>query len=195
MIIGTNRDEATLFVRKEKTKFPNSWAMIEEMFDKTGNVHALPHIRAYYEAKESPFVAFASDYAFLVPSLAFAKAQSKHGNVYVYRYDYISQTGAKNGLKAAHAFEMSLVFATTQSEWGRAIFGEDAPQTVAQLVYDMHDVWVNFTRDGRVQVKDWQAFSDYKALSTYVIDTHSQCQTIDYQELMTLWSDLHFYAD
>lgn len=37
LLIGTNKDEGTLFVRPEDTNFPNSWEMVEDVFKHTGN--------------------------------------------------------------------------------------------------------------------------------------------------------------
>jgi para-nitrobenzyl esterase len=48
LIIGTNLNEGTMFVRPEHTVFPNSWEMIREMFEKNGNVDGYEGIKEYY---------------------------------------------------------------------------------------------------------------------------------------------------
>lgn len=98
LIIGTNLNEGTMFVHPEKTGFPNSWAMIAEMFKKNGHAEALPEIVRYYlEKSEDPFVDFATDYAFQMPALKVAQAQKEYGSVWMYRYEFISASGQKTG--------------------------------------------------------------------------------------------------
>ena len=108
LIIGTNMHEGTMFVYPENTGFPNSWAMIAEMFEKNHHADALPDVIGFYHpsafdsfklfkkepAPETdkfsvargdsrqiggdPFIRFATDYAFEMPAVKVAKAQKQY---------------------------------------------------------------------------------------------------------------------
>ena len=49
LMIGSNLNEGTFFVRPEHTFFPNSWEMIEELFRNNGMEEWFGEAKAYYE--------------------------------------------------------------------------------------------------------------------------------------------------
>ena len=53
LILGTNMHEGSMFVRGKDTNFPNSWAMIAEMFQKNGCADRLPAMFSYYDPKRA----------------------------------------------------------------------------------------------------------------------------------------------
>ncbi|HAL74992.1 MAG TPA: carboxylesterase/lipase family protein, partial [Clostridiales bacterium] len=80
LIIGTNLNEGTMFVRPEDTNFPDNWEMVQETFTKNGNTKGFAAIKRYYSDERhlarhgSPLVHFATDYAFEMPSIKVAEA-------------------------------------------------------------------------------------------------------------------------
>ena len=62
LIIGTNMHEGTMFVYPENTGFPNSWAMIAEMFEKNHHANAIPEVVGFYHPSASDsFTLFRSE--------------------------------------------------------------------------------------------------------------------------------------
>ena len=99
ILIGTNLNEGNMFVHPENTGFPNSWKMIEEMFIKNANEKDYLSIKEYYEKfGDNAFNEFATDYAFQMPSIKLALYQKEYEDVYMYKFNYISNFGKKSGL-------------------------------------------------------------------------------------------------
>ena len=137
LIIGTNMHEGTMFVHPENTGFPNSWTMIVDMMERNGYSDSLDKIIGFYHEKAGrpsrfsrilrfpcplrasaygrcvrqiggdPFIRFATDYAFEMPSVKVASGALQHSeNVWMYRYELVTKSGTETGWKASHAFEL-----------------------------------------------------------------------------------------
>jgi para-nitrobenzyl esterase len=191
LIIGTNMHEGTMFVHPEKTGFPNSWAMVAEMFEKNGNAGALPAVISYYLPSD-PFINFATDYAFQVGALKVAEGQREYGDVWMYRYEFVSKSGVETGWKASHAFELPCVFANKDFHFSRFVFDGEPEETVDQLIADIHTPWVSFTKTGQPDAENWPRYSGYNS-KVRIFDRNTRTEQLDRTELMNVWSDMRFY--
>lgn len=202
IIIGTNRHEGTMFVHPgdaTETGFPNSWAMVREMFEKNGNADALGRIAQFYPGMEADaglddFVEFGTHYAFEMPSVKLACFQKAYTpDVWLYRYEFVSKSGEKNGMKASHAFDLPLSFANRTDGFSKFIYGEDDEADFDALVHAVHDAWVSFAKEGNPGA-DWKPFSG-DAPSVRVINRESASCPFDRQEMLDAWGDLRFYEN
>ncbi len=218
LIIGSNAHEGTTFVHPEETGFPNSWAMIADMFEKNGNIAAFPDIIRYYHpdaaaylkqfsekgskfAAETssdapvtvvgaPFIDFATDYAFQVPAIKVAEGQKQYTpDVWMYRYELVTKSGEATGLKASHAFDLPAMFGNRDFHFSRFIFDGEPEDVVDSIIREMHGAWVRFTRTGD---PGWPRFEgDVSPIR--IFDRTTRTETADRRELMRVWDDLRFY--
>lgn len=224
LIIGTNRHEGTTFVHPEKTGFPNSWAMIAEMFEKNGNAPHLPEIIRYYHPTPDdyfktfqpekdfadsvsavpgmgnefrteggePFIEFATDYAFRMPAVKAADAQSRYGDVWMYRYDLVTKSGEATGLRASHAFDLPASFANKDFHFSRFIFDGEPEEVVCNIIRDMHGAWVAFAKYGEPDPENWPKYQGHTS-PIRVFDRETVTKDPDCEELMKVWGDIRFY--
>lgn len=224
LIIGTNMHEGTMFVHPEKTGFPNSWAMIADMMERNGHAEAIPKIVDYYHPSRNdrftkfkaqsefsmstvppiteefkqegayPFIAFATDYAFQMPSIKVAKAQLKYTeDVWMYRYEFVSASGWKTGWLASHAFELPLSFGNLDFHFSQMVFKDEPEEIVNALVDEIHGSWVRFAKTGAPN-SNWSRFTGDNS-PVRIFDRESKTVNLDRTELMNVWGDMRFYED
>jgi para-nitrobenzyl esterase len=94
------------------------------------------------------------DYAFRVPAIQLAEAQSKNANTYVYRVDYpvnLPDYPCQNN-RAPHGSELPFVFGKINETSGTDFIGfsRDEQDTAIRerLVNEMMSAWVNFVKTG-----------------------------------------------
>ena len=200
LIIGNNLHEGTMFVHPERTGFPNSWEMVQEMFDKNGNSNGYPLIKEYYSDKQfdekfgSTFVHFATDYAFEMPSIKVANAQRKFGDVWMYRFEFLPESAKKNGMLVSHAFELPCVFAVKEHEFSHLFFDGESQETQDKIINDMHNPWVNFIKNGHPDEENWPKFSGFSS-PIRIFDRLTRTETLNRNRLMEVWGNMRFYED
>ena len=224
LIIGSNMHEGTMFVHPEKTGFPNSWAMVAEMFEKNGHSPEIPEIISYYQpsAKDKfskfkageefscdaipdlkeeyrteggdPFIAFATDYAFQMPALKIADAQKNFGDVWMYRFEFVSKSGEETGWKASHAFDLPCMFANTDFGFSHFLFDGEPEEVVNYMIDSMHRPWVNFVLTDEPDPENWPRFTGYDS-PVRIFDRVTHTEQLDRTDLMNVWKDMRFYED
>lgn len=200
LIIGTNLHEGTMFVRPEATNFPNSWEMVHEMFEKNGNLDGYEAIKAYYSRKDfdrdfgSPFVHFATDYAFEMSSVKVADAQRKFAPTWMYRFEFLPEGAKRSGMLVSHAFELPCVFGVEDHPFSRLFFEGESPETCRKIIDDVHVPWANFIKTGEPLPGEWPQFAGY-AGPVRVLDRVSRTEDMDRTELMRVWGDMRFYEE
>ena len=224
LIIGSNMHEGTTFVHPEKTGFPNSWAMIAQMFEKNGHASALPTIISYYrpgdkdaitafKAQENfsadavppmkddftlrggePFIEFATDYAFQMPAIKVAEGQLEHSDD-VWMYRY------------------ELVTKSGEATGWKASHAFDLPAMFANR--DFH--FSKFIFDGEPEELidsiisemhgDWVRFTKtgepnaawprFRGADSEIriYDRITRTEHVDRSTLMKAWGELRFYED
>ncbi|HCG59668.1 MAG TPA: carboxylesterase/lipase family protein [Lachnospiraceae bacterium] len=193
LIIGTNMHEGTMFVRPEATVFPNSWTMIARMLESNGHADAIQKIVDFYHPfEEDAFIRFATDYAFEMPAVKVALGQKKYTqDVWMYRYELVTESGIKTGWRASHAFELPSVFALRDHPFGSFVFDGEPEETFRNITADIHNDWVRFIKDGDPGT-EWPRFTG-ECSSVMIYDRESRAQTLDRTGLMQTWDDLRFY--
>lgn len=199
LILGTNLHEGTMFINDFMHVFPNSWEMLEEMFEKHGYSKRFAAVKDHYDQKDkrypkeiSPYVNFATDYAFRVPGIQLAALQAEHGEVYLYSYEFVAEGAKKVGMLASHAFEMAFVFESYDSlmPWGTLY---STPVSVKEkLAKDMHGSWLRFIA-GEKPHADWPVMKEYQT-KIRVFDQETHTRNEDFTELMKLWDGLKFFV-
>jgi para-nitrobenzyl esterase len=200
LIIGTNLHEGTMFVRPEDTGFPNSWEMVHEMFENTGHLDAYEAIKAYYDdlAKEekygTPFVHFATDYVWEMPSMKAAQAQRKYADTWMYRFEYMSKFARETGMLVTHAFELPCVFGVKDHEFSKVFFEGETQEDADRIIEDMHGAWVNFTKYGEPNPGEWGRYEG-DVSPVRIFDHHTRTEMLDRSKMMQVWDDMRFYEE
>ncbi len=202
LMIGTNKDEGTLFVRPEDTNFPNSWEMVEDVFKHTGNEAGLPDILKYYKARsgetklgiDQAFYEFATDYAFQMPDIKVADAQKENGDVWMYRFEYVSKSSEESGMGASHAFDLPCAFANREHMFAKMLFEGEDENVVDAMIGAVHGAWSSFVRDGRPDIADWSQYEGHIS-PICIFDRETKVKQLDRTELMDAWGDMRFYEE
>ncbi|MBD3649368.1 MAG: carboxylesterase family protein, partial [Pseudomonadales bacterium] len=142
VLIGTNKDEATLFVAGEVDE--KRLARDAERF---GGGEALldAYRRSLPEADPMALsVAMSTDHMFRIPALRLAEARAEHNaNTWMYLFAWESRN---TRLKSTHALEIPFAFNNLDKAGVDVFLGEGpVPQHVAD---EMHRAWIGFIRDG-----------------------------------------------
>ena len=195
VIIGTNKAEGSMFVYPENTGFPNSWEMVKEMLDKNGHSEKFEDIKKYYEGFGeglAPFIEFATDYVFKVPSIQLAKYMAVEGDeVYMYHYELSTKGLNKIGWGATHASELPAVFGVRNHEFSNMVFDGEEDSLYETMHNKMHGDWVRFAKHGSTE-DDWKPFKDYENVIR-VYDRETVDKNVDRTDLIELWGDMEFY--
>ncbi len=206
LIIGTNMHEGTMFVHPETTGFPNSWTMIAEMLEKNGHADAMARVVNFYHPSENaslqgdirqkggdPFIRFATDYAFEMPSVKVAMAQARYTpNVWMYRYELVTKSGIETGWKASHAFELPAVFEIKKDHpFCQFAFDGEPDEVLDQISRDMHGDWISFVKTGDPN-PDWGRFEGADS-PVRIYDRETHTERLNRSQLMDVWGDMRFY--
>ncbi len=184
LIIGTNRDEASLFVRDKPPMLPTTPASIESYFIRlapTARARVLAAYPGYPRRRALETVG--ADAMFAAPTWAFADAYSVRAPTYVYRFDHTPLTLRALGLGAAHGSEIVHILHTYTSHVGRRLhpLGNWLRPAVGRR---MQRAWVDFATagwsggQGCDNVSDWPRY-DTARRATRVIRSSSDVSVDD----------------
>ena len=107
LLVGTCRDEGGLFCFLGNV--PRTWADIETCLRLGGGTERLDAFRAVYGGMPEPEAAKAwvTDRLFWVDAQRCALAQTRHGAVYAYRFDFVPDMCARMGVGATHSMDIN----------------------------------------------------------------------------------------
>lgn len=200
LIIGNNLHEGTMFVHPEDTGFPNSWDMVREMFEKNGNLDGYEAVKAYYDDPQKeekygdPFVHFATDYVWELPSVKAAMFQSAYADTWMYRFEFMSRFAKDTGMLVTHAFELPCVFGVKEHEFSKVFFDGETEEAANQIIQDMHTPWIHFVKNGAPDPETWPKFEG-EVSPVRIFDHATRTEKLDRTELMKVWGDMRFYED
>lgn len=198
LLIGNNLHEGTMFVHSENTGFPNSWEMVREMFEKNGHPEHYEEVRAYYdddskrEKYGDPFVHFATDYVWEMPSVKAADFQRNYGDTWMYRFEFMTRFARETGMLVTHAFDLPCVFGVKEHEFSQVFFDGETEEAADKIIGEMHGAWVEFIRNGGLPQEKWPRFTGTDS-PVMIFDHNTRIERLDRTPLMQLWRDLRFY--
>jgi para-nitrobenzyl esterase len=164
LLVGTNRDEHTLFLVPTGVADATDDAGLQMVAGALGlDAAGLALYRAGAGSAGEALVGVLTDWFFRIPAIRLAE---KHqGSSYMYEFAWDSPLfGGRLG--ACHALEIGFVFDTLDAEGGDLLYGSSPP---AALAATMHRAWVEFARSGR---PGWAAYDlDTRATMTFDLDS------------------------
>lgn len=190
LLIGTNKDEATLFMSARKDFLSRTNADFEAAVAKAFPADAAQvaaAMRRAYPDYSPPYLLAQVTTAqwFWLNSIVLAerKVAQNAAPVYMYRMDWGSPIN--NGLlKAAHAMELSFVFGTYDNIRYFVGPGDGPPRMAAQ----MHPAWIAFAKTGDPNtpgIPHWPRY-DTKSRGTMIFNLQSQVENDPLADLRRL---------
>jgi para-nitrobenzyl esterase len=155
LIIGTNRDEASLFARDKSPMLPTTPTTIDHYLARLAPGARARVLAAYPDyPRRRACKAIGGDAMFVAPTWAFADAYSAHAPTYAYRFDHASWTLRAAGLGAAHGSEIVHILHTYGSHLGRRLHPLGRWLTPA-VGPRMQRTWLEFAGAGRCAGEPW----------------------------------------
>ena len=181
LLMGSNRDEWMLF--DTFLGHASTQLIVAQLRERMPNVDRL-HER-YREARDDKsepraWVDLIGDMAFRIPSIQLAEAHQRHGDVWMYRFDWTTPM-----LGAAHALELPFVFNVIEGPFAQLLLGADA-EKARPLATAMHAAWAAFIRTGKPDITAWPTYDTVKR-TTYMFDRQSHVVDDPAGELRRLW--------
>ena len=147
LIIGTNRDEATLFARYLQV-LPTTPKRLEA-FVGHSDPDAFERILGAYPGYPDPrvVVRIGGDAIFWRPTVDVVE-HSRYAPVYNYRYDYAPGILHRSGFGAAHASELIAVFGLVDTPYGRAFTAGGGRRGLRAVTEEINRNWLSFAHSG-----------------------------------------------
>jgi para-nitrobenzyl esterase len=200
-IIGTNRDEAKLYIDPRRAQLGDDQLLervrkalpargrekvpaVIETYRKSRRERGLPH------SNNDILDAIDTASRFGIPASRLAEAQSAHNpDTYAYLFDW--ESPAQRGtLGACHALELPFVFGTTNirsmKRWVGA--GPEADKLSGQMI----DAWLAFAKTGNpscAAVGDWPRYEPEQR-QTMIFGKHTRPEAAPFEEERALWDSL-----
>ena len=194
LIIGTNKDEATLFLLADEGLATLDEAELLERVRLLAGEAAMSLIAAYHQAypQAAPgdlFASLMSDRMMRMHSITIAERKDTQGAASVFMYLFTWETPILNGrLKSCHALEIPFVFDNLAR--GSRFTGE-SPERFA-LAEQMSEAWLAFARDGVPQyhgLPTWPAY-DRETRATMIFDQTCRVENDPGGDLRRAWSSI-----
>jgi para-nitrobenzyl esterase len=165
LVIGTNRDEATLFRLLRSPLLPIRRAALQRMFaamrEELEDGRALPPreriLAAYPGLPLSRGVRVATDIAFRMPALWVAAGHAAIAPTYLYRFDFAPPLLRLTGVGAAHATELPYVWGEFRGVPRDPSFLLGGRRPARAVSKRMRGRWTAFAHDG-VPGAGWPAY-------------------------------------
>jgi para-nitrobenzyl esterase len=195
LIIGSNRNEASMFARDKPPMLPTTPANIDSYFSRQAPQARARVLAAYpHYPRRRAREAIGADAMFVASTWAFADAYSAHAPTYAYRFDHAPWTLRALGLGATHGSEIVHIQHSYDSALGRRMhpLGRWRPPAVGRR---MQRTWLDFATagwsGGRPWSADWPCY-DTARRATRVIRSASDHIVDDPDaDRRTAWEGLH----
>lgn len=200
LIIGSNKDEASIFKFMRSPLLPVSAEAVQQMFaglaeDNPGlSPLRLAEIVAAYPdgAKPRGVLAISRDAAFRMPALWVADAHSRHSPTWVYRFDHATPLLKAARVGAAHATELPYVFGNFGTLNPDPTFWLGGRRSAAEVSGRVQRRWLAFARHGVPAALDgskhWAPYSE-ETRSTLLIDGHDSLVADPDHAMRVAWGD------
>lgn len=199
LIIGTNKDEATLLLLGDQALPSLDWDRLYRRVQAIVGDAAGPLIAAYQKTRPqaSPadiFTAISSD-QMRIQSVRLAERKAAQGAAPAYMYLFTWETPRLDGrLKSCHALEIAFVF--DNLFYGRGLNGE-SPE-IRPLADRMSEAWLSFAREGvpaslgaiNRPLPAWPAYTADQR-TTMIFDLASRVENDPFAEERHAWDGVH----
>lgn len=199
LMIGTNKDEASLFRFMKSPLIPITDDRIAQMFtDMAGDNPALDlpseeQVRAAYAHARSREVGLgiARDIGFRMPTLWIAEGHSAVADVWLYRFDHAAPFLRLIGLGATHATELPYLWGNLTSGPKDPTFrfgGRRAAEAISQRMQERWTAFAHGRTPDATGAPEWESY-DTTSRATLVIDRQDTVMPDLDASLRSAWGD------
>lgn len=203
LIIGTNKDEASLFKLMQSPLMPISKDAVERMFELVAEDNptvdvSLSNISPAYRGYpgQKACMGISRDAGFRMPCIWAATAHSAFAPTWMYRFDQAPPLMKLMGLGAMHATELPYVFGTLPAKAGKKdlVFRLGGLAAARRTMQRMHEHWISFARTGDPQATASRPWPQYRAKtrSTLIIDDADTVVNDPDGPVRRAWGDVPF---
>lgn len=197
MMIGTNKDEATLFASRRLKMAPRDAKGLDKyLFPAMKPNDRSKIISAYGKfPRRRAVLDLITDAIFRVPAIRMAENQSQHAPVYMYRFDWSSFALNIAGLRAFHGLEIPFVFGNKDGKTGRLLRLIASRKTRETLGGKMQSSWINFARYGNPngpEGGEWKQFNNSE-YATMIFNRKSVLVSDPDSEQRKAWEGVRYY--
>ncbi|MCX5043644.1 carboxylesterase/lipase family protein [Aldersonia sp. NBC_00410] len=200
LIIGTNKDETTLFRMLRSTLIPVTPSTVSEMLRQLAAEHpdlppdrvaqivaAYPHI-----GKSRGAMALATDAGFRMPSVWIAEGHSRIAPTWLYRFDYATPMLKAARVGAGHAMELPYVFGNFGTIERDPTFWLGGKKSAMEVAGRIQRRWLAFAAHGVPAALDaskhWAPYDESKRATLLIDSTDTLADDPDH-ELREAWGD------
>ncbi|MGW4477267.1 carboxylesterase/lipase family protein [Rhodococcus triatomae] len=199
LVIGTNRDESSLFRMMKSPLMPIDPDVIRSMFTEIAHEHpelAPPdeaHIEAAYAGlgKVGDSLGLTRDFAFRLPALWIVEAHRHVAPTWLYRFDYATPMLELLRIGATHGTELPYVFGNIAHHPKDVTYLLGGLTTGRRISGRMQHRWRAFATSGRPDgpagEPDWHSYDRDRA--TLVIDKHDRAAPDLDRAVRETWGD------
>lgn len=194
VIVGTNRDEVTLFAIGDRAAFTLDDARLRRRMGRVLGEHADEAIEVYAKARTvrgeaatptALWFAILTDLVFRVPVLRFAEAQAAHqANTFSYLFAWTSPV-LGGILGSPHALEIPFVFGTLDQPPFNSFTGADQDPAAGELSTAMMQRWTSFARTGQPDAT-WPGYENNRR-ATMIFDRDRRVDDAPMDEERRFW--------
>ncbi|MEU4344497.1 carboxylesterase/lipase family protein [Nocardia sp. NPDC023852] len=189
LIIGTNRDEGTLFARFID-ELPTTPDRLRAALARSGD-DVESRIAAAYSGypRSKTVVRAGGDFTFWRPSVTVMEGHSRYAPTYAYRYDFAPRALHLAGLGATHATELIPIFGGGDSPFVRALTAAGGRRGLLAVTDQFQDNWLTFAHTG-APLPSWPAYTEARR-STLIIDHPTRLEHDPDQARRLAWQGVH----
>jgi para-nitrobenzyl esterase len=195
LLIGTNLDEATIFVKTMKTA-PKNAKQLEEFFTRLTKDNMQPVMQAYDKyPRKSAVMQILSDAVFRIPNIRLSEQFASSAPVYMYRFEWTSFWLEVMGLGSFHGLEIPFVFGSTDRKTSRIIKAMATRKVIRAISGEMQRTWVNFARYGNPNGKGPETWKPYSPANraTMIFDKKTKLVTDPNGKQREAWVGVNYY--
>ena len=196
LMIGTNKDEATLLSLKRVGLTPRNATELQPYLANM-TPDARKNLIATYKhyPHKSSVDAMTTDGVFAMPSIRVSEMQTQFASTYMYRFDWSSAALNLVGLKACHGAELPFVFGTLDKSPGKYFTIMSNKKRNWRLSKQIQQSWVNFARYGNPDPKGQSAWGIYNTTgrTTMIFDKVTHMSTDPKSEQRIAWTGLSIF--
>jgi para-nitrobenzyl esterase len=196
LMIGTNKDEATLLALKRVGITPKN---AEELQPYLANIPPAPRANLVTKYRHYPHrkgvMDMTTDGVFAIPSIRLSEVQARYAHTYMYRFDWSSWGMNMVGLRACHGAELPFVFGTIDKKPGKyfvILSNKKVDWSLSQLIQQN---WVNFARYGNPDPTGQEGWSAYDPTrrSTMIFNKKSKPAADPNSQQRIAWTGLSIF--
>ncbi len=197
LMIGTNRNEATMFASRKLKMVPRTSQELSKYFNEVTSPQSKEQVIAAYQnyPHKSGVLDILTDAVFRIPAIRLAECRSTYSSVYMYRFEWSSFLLNVAGLKSFHGLEIPFVFGNSEGRQGKLLHVIATKKLIARLSGQMQQSWLNFARYGNPNGNGTEAWKKYTAddRSTMIFSKHSKLLQDPDAKQRLAWEGVSYY--